>query len=165
MKRPAATVLTCILLAACGSQNPVARGANDTAALPASNEVSPDPTGSAPSDAVASTSQTNTAQTAASTMIPAPFHGRWGMTPQDCTSTRGDAKGLLTISAQEMRFYESVAVPDDELAIGTDSISGDFSFTGEGQSWSKFQALRLQGRELVRTESNPTASYSYAKCS
>ena len=86
------------------------------------------------------------------------------MSPGDCTSTRGDAKGLLTISADEMRFYESVAVPEAELALGPDSIRGNFNFTGEGQSWTKFQDLRLKGGELVRTESNPTASYSYAKC-
>src|SRR5688500_4994135 len=29
--------------------------------------------------------------------IPAAFHGRWGMVPADCTSTKGDAKGLITI--------------------------------------------------------------------
>ena len=160
MKRP--FVLVCALLAAaCNGRDPVAKGAENTATLPAPADVAPDPTAAPPANAVSSA---NAAQPAAGMKIPAAFHGRWGMTPQDCTSTRGDAKGLLTISADEMRFYESVARPRDELDVHPSSISGDFSFTGEGQSWTKFQALRLQGRELVRTESNPTASYSYAKC-
>jgi hypothetical protein len=161
MMRLVTLIAACALLAGCGSGNPVAKGAENTASLPSPADTSPDPTASAPANAVAST---NAAHSIGGTKIPAAFHGRWGMTPQDCTSTRGDAKGLLTISADEMRFYESAAVPEGELALGRDSLSGDFSFTGEGQSWTKFQALRLQGRELVRTESNPTASYSYAKC-
>src|ERR671912_3002240 len=31
------------------------------------------------------------------TSIPTQYHGRWGMVPADCTSTRGDAKGLIDI--------------------------------------------------------------------
>src|SRR5688572_30753552 len=34
----------------------------------------------------------------AASTIPASLHGRWGLTPADCTSTRGDAKGLLIVS-------------------------------------------------------------------
>lgn len=163
MKRCAALAAACALLAACGQSGPVADGAENTASLPAPDQAAPDPTGAAPANATASPSGANLTP-ANATKIPAALHGRWGMTPQDCTSPRGDNKGLLTITADEMRFYESVAVPEAELAVGPGSIRGNFSFTGEGQSWTKFQALRLQGQELVRTESNPTASYSYAKC-
>ena len=42
------------------------------------------------------------------TAIPASLHGRWGLTPADCTSTRGDAKGLLIVSADGLKFYESL---------------------------------------------------------
>ena len=35
------------------------------------------------------------------TVIPAAFHGRWGMVPADCTSTRGDNKGLITVDAEQ----------------------------------------------------------------
>ena len=86
------------------------------------------------------------------------------MTPADCTSTRGDAKGLIVIGPADIRFYESRAVPGPTANTSPDSISGDFTFTGEGQTWTKYQALRLNRQELVRTESNPTASFTYAKC-
>lgn len=79
-------------------------------------------------------------------------------------STKGDAKGLLVISDNELRFYESRAVPAANARGDSNSISGDFAFTGEGQTWTKFQSLQLQKKELVRTESNPTASFTYAKC-
>src|SRR5512134_919075 len=39
--------------------------------------------------------------------IPAAFQGRWGMVREDCTSTRGDAKGLIVIDANGIKFYES----------------------------------------------------------
>ena len=39
------------------------------------------------------------------------------------------------------------------------------AFAGEGQSWTKYESLKLDQNVLVRTETKPTASFSYAKCS
>jgi hypothetical protein len=86
------------------------------------------------------------------------------MTPADCTSTRGDAKGLLIVSSDGLRFYESRAVPARNAQKSDDSFSADFAFTGEGQSWSKFQTLTLDDDKLVRTESSPMASFTYVRC-
>lgn len=96
--------------------------------------------------------------------IPPALHGRWGMTPADCTSTRGDAKGLLRISGDRLRFYESVGRPESGIAITNDSISGTFGFTGEGQAWTREQALQVQDDKLTRTESDPRASFTYVRC-
>jgi len=96
--------------------------------------------------------------------IPAALHGRWGMTPGDCTSTRGDAKGLLVVSSDGLRFYESRAVPVRNVETSVDSIRADFAFTGEGQTWTKFQTLSLENDKLMRTESSPMASFIYARC-
>ena len=150
-------------VAGCDGSDPVAAGTNNTAALPEpSREAVPSPTGAPPTN----DSQTRSGEVSppAAATIPAALQGRWGMVPEDCISTRGDAKGLLTISANDLRFYESRAVPSAGIETDSDSISGDFTFTGEGQTWSKYVSLRLQKEGLVRTETNPTASYSYAKC-
>ena len=150
-------------VAGCDQRDPVANDANANGALPQPvNEASPNPEALPPTNA-AEPEAANAVSPAASG-IPAALHGRWGMSPGDCTSTRGDAKGLLTISREEMRFYESVAVPAEGAEAAANSISGTFSFTGEGQTWSRYQSLQLKGQELVRTETNPTASYTYAKC-
>ena len=109
--------------------------------------------------------QTGTSLPQAGANIPSFLHGRWGMTPADCTSTRGDAKGLLTVTAKELRFYESVAVPVGNVGGTEDSFTADFAFTGEGQKWTGFETLEIQDRRLVRTTSRPMASYTYAKCS
>jgi hypothetical protein len=97
--------------------------------------------------------------------IPQALQGRWGMSPEDCTSTRGDAKGLLTITRDHLQFYESRAIPQAKVQTGGKSISGDFAFTGEGQTWTRYETLQLQDGKLVRTESDPMASYTYARCS
>ena len=145
---------------ACSGRDPVADGANNVAGLPAVSANAPSPPdGSPPANASAPA-----VAAGPSSRIPAALQGRWGLTPGDCTSALGDAKGLVVVNDSELRFYESRAVPGADAQADGDSISGTFDFTGEGQSWSKFEALKLQGRDLVRTETKPAASFTYAKC-
>lgn len=150
-----------LAIVGCGGRDPVANDANNTAGLPVIDDAVPDATGAAPESARASS---GAAPAPAAASIPAVLHGRWGLSPEDCTSTRGDAKGLLIVGPSDMKFYESRAVPGSDARPGRDSITGDFTFTGEGQTWTSFQALELRGQELVRTESNPVASFTYARC-
>ena len=154
-------------LAGCGGSDPVAKDA-DTSGLPSIDNVagakdgSPSADGSAPTNVATTPAAANPAPAAA---IPATLHGRWGLTPGDCTSTRGDTKGLLVVSGDGLRFYESRAVPSRNVKASADSISADFAFTGEGQTWTRYQALTLEDDKLVRTESSPMASFTYARCS
>ncbi len=75
------------------------------------------------------------------TGIPAALHGRWGLVPADCTSTRGDNKGLLTITADTLRFYESVGTLGKVVERDTGRLVADFAMTGEGQSWTRRMVL------------------------
>jgi hypothetical protein len=158
---PVAACAMMVTVVACSGRDPVAEGANNVTGLPAVNADTPSPDGSPPPKAASATS---TSATTSPATIPAALQGRWGLTLGDCTSALGDAKGLLVVNQDELRFYESRAVPGKDAQGDADSFSGTFAFTGEGQSWSKFEALKLQGRDLVRTETNPTASFTYAKC-
>jgi hypothetical protein len=165
MLRAVAPVIACLgmlMIVACGGRDPVDKQANNTAGLPAPDMPSPDATGARPTNDAAPAGSAPPAATTAK--IPAALHGRWGLSPGDCTSTRGDAKGLLIIGPDELRFYESRAVPAANVQASADSISGDFNFTCEGQTWTRFQSLSIQRDGLVRTESNPMASFTYAKC-
>lgn len=151
---------TTVWLLACSKPGPVA--ANATAVNLPAGAAKPtlDPQGGPPENLAGPIAQTAASKAA----IPLSLQGRWGLTPADCTSTRGDAKGLLVVSAEGLKFYESRAVPGDGTTADHDSITGNFDFTGEGQNWTKFETLELNGDTLVRTESNPAASYTYAKC-
>ena len=94
--------------------------------------------------------------------FPAQYRGRWGMVPADCTSTRGDAKGLITIGDTTVRFYESLAnLKEQRPAIAT-SFSGLFAFTGEGQKWEKVMTFTRTGDTLKRADDEGT--YSYKRC-
>lgn len=150
-----------VAVAGCTSRDPVDNKANGAALPEPVNQTAPSALGEPPDNSAA---PANGAAPAGAATIPAALRGRWGLTPADCTSTRGDAKGLLVIGEGELRFYESRAVPGKDVQADADSINGHFDFTGEGQSWSKFEALKLSGTKLIRTETNPAASFTYAKC-
>jgi hypothetical protein len=153
-------------LAACGKSDPVADNAGNSAMLPAPVESNAsDPTGAPPPDNSANPATPGEGATTPAAAIPAALHGRWGLTPGDCTSTKGDAKGLLVVAADRLTFYESRAVPSGNVQASADSFSADFSFTGEGQTWSRYQTLEKKGDKLVRTLSAPMESFTYARCS
>jgi hypothetical protein len=149
-----------LAVVACGGSDPVDDNAKSTAGLPDINAVAPTATGEPHVD-----TQPARPLPSAASGIPAALQGRWALTAADCTSTQGDTKGLLVITSDGLRFYESHAVPAADVTSDSDSISGNFAFTGEGQSWTKYEALKVDKRGLTRTETNPTASFSYAKCS
>lgn len=101
--------------------------------------------------------------------IPPAVRGRWGLVPADCTSTRGDAKGLLIVEADKLRFYESVGALGEASESGENAIRATFSFTGEGMEWTRDQTLEVRdgGKTLIRREHGPEAApepFKYAKC-
>ena len=148
-----------LAVAACGGRDPVDANANSTAGLPDLNRSAPSASGEPHAD-----TRPASKLPSPSLHIPVALQGRWGLTPADCTTSLGDAKGLLVINGDELRFYESRAVPAEHAQTDPNSISGQFAFTGEGQSWTRYEALKADGQRLIRTEANPTASFTYAKC-
>ena len=147
-------------LGACEGRDPVAENA-DVSALPVANSSSPSPSGGAPETGAPAG---NAVTTASASGVPAALQGRWGLTPRDCMSALDKAVGLLIINSDELRFYESRALPAGNVQTSPDSISGDFAFTGEGQSWTNHQTLELQDGQLVRTVRDPLATFRYVRC-
>ena len=164
---PIVTIAAIMTMGACSSSNdPVADNADNASATSEVDVLPPDESDSTPTNELEAGVDDASASPveAAPGKIPAALQGRWGMTPADCTSKRGDAKGLLTVSSDSLKFYESVAKPVGELKTSGNSASGDFAFTGEGMTWKKYQALEIQNNKLVRTESSPMKSFTYARC-
>ncbi|MCY7338867.1 MAG: hypothetical protein LH465_02775 [Sphingomonas bacterium] len=94
--------------------------------------------------------------------IPAQYRDRWGMVAADCTSTRGDTKGLMTIGDTSIRFYESTATLKAQRPSIATSFSGQFDFTGEGQTWTKVMTFTRTGNNLKRADGD--GNYSYQRC-
>lgn len=159
MKRirlPIFASLMVVTIAACEKRDPVADEANAIAPAPV---VVNDSAG-----AVAGGPPPLSNSADPSGIIPVALQGRWGLTPADCEPGRSDAKGLLTITANELKFYESRGVPGTSIETSDRGISGNFNFTGEGESWTNYVSLKLSDNGLIRTERNPAASYTYARC-
>jgi len=99
---------------------------------------------------------------AAKATFPAQYRGRWGMVAADCTSTRGDDKGLITIADRTVKFYESLATLKAQRPAIATSFSGLFGFTGEGQTWEKVMTFTRTGDTLKRADDE--GSYNYQRC-
>ena len=167
MKPICSVALLALVLAACQQQS------DDNIAIDESNTANavietlpPDETVTNGSDNSAMPVPPNPVSPEEAGGIPAAFHGRWGMTPADCTSTRGDAKGLITVDAGSIKFFESRGTLTKVTLNAPENFTGTFAFTGEGQSWTNSQNLKLTGSSntLIRSETDVAQSYSYKRC-
>jgi len=101
--------------------------------------------------------------------IPRALRGRWGMVKNDCTSTHGDAKGLMEITAARLTFYESRGMLAKISEIEPTRLRALYNFEGEGQTWQRDMVLEVQdgGHSLVRKEygdGGAADSYHYTRC-
>ena len=118
--------------------------------------------------ATPTTTPTATPTTPAGT-IPAAAQGRWGLVPADCTSTRGDAKGLLIVEPRLLRFYESRGTLKAVKEASSTRVRAAFEFSGEGMAWQRDETLDVQdgGKTLIRREYGADAApgpFKYTRC-
>ena len=160
LRVPFISLALVLSVASCGNKQPVDKDAKGVSGLPDLKMPAPSVIGEPHSQTLPARPLPLPAK-----VIPAVLHGRWGLSPADCTLTKSNAKGLLVVTSGGLDFTESRAVPAADAETDGNSIGGNFAFTGEGQSWIRYESLKLDNRVLIRTETNPTASFSYAKCS
>lgn len=141
----------CLMLAACSKGEAPAPGPSDSAAAIAA----------AASEAAA------TAEPRANE-IPAAMQGRWGLVAADCSSTTGDAKGLLEIGPMNLKFFESIARLMNVAEDSKTHIKASFSWSGEGSDWDGDATLDLKdgGKTLVLAEqgAKAPAPQTYVRC-
>lgn len=99
------------------------------------------------------------------TPVPAAMHGRWGLSQSACASERDDTEGLLTITAESIGFHNSVARPQGLYSSSPTRIHGEFAFvTAEGRSWTGPMIWSVEGRQLVRIDSEAGSRLVYERC-
>lgn len=168
------TLATALALGAC-SQEPAdpAPDASSPGDLPSQSEkpsLEAPPAAVTPSQTITPLPTPTPAATVAAMEIPEAIRGRWGLVPADCTSKLGDAKGLLTISAGQLKFYESVAKLGKVKEADDSRIRATFSYSGEGQTWTQDVVLDAQdgGKTLIRRDYGADAlpgPLKYTRCS
>lgn len=153
-------------LAACSGKAP-----DPDASLSAeATEAVPDPIPA--SDAMPAeepTADDSSAPEPAAGIIPATAQGRWGLVPADCTSTRGDAKGLMTIADKTIKFYESLATLGTVKESTATRLRATFAYEGEGMQWSRDLTMDVQdaGKTLIFREYGedaPPGPRKYTRC-
>jgi hypothetical protein len=145
-------------------------GCNDTSApAPApSTDAASVPAPATPTSSASSIPSTSV-DTPAAAQIPAAVQGRWGLVANDCDPARDDAKGLLTIGPDTLRFYESRAMLGSIEELDATRIRAKFEFTGEGMTWTRDELLDAQdgGKTLIRREYGADAApgpLRYMRC-
>ncbi|MCD2315530.1 hypothetical protein LQ954_05140 [Sphingomonas sp. IC-11] len=96
--------------------------------------------------------------------LPAAFVGRWGLVPADCTSTAGDAKGLMTVMPDRLSFYESRATIQKLEAVSPTQLRATLAFTGEGQEWTQQTPLVLEEDGAMLTREADGQTLRYTRC-
>ncbi len=134
----------------------------DDSSAPAQGTPAPAPTVTPPENAIGNDAEDDSENSPSTAIIPAQYRGRWGMVRADCTSTRGDAKGLMIVRANNIRFYESTASLQEQRPAIATSFSGTYSFAGEGQTWERVVTLTRTGNTLKRADSE--GSFTYTRC-
>ena len=155
---PIVTIASVATLVACSGQDPVAPEANNIS----SSEVDvlpPDESAATPTNDLENGADEPVVE--ATSTIPASFQGRWALSPADCTSTRGDNKGLLTVAADKLTFYEARAIPAGSLKQTKDrsaatSTSPARAKTGNATRCSSCRIRSWSGRKAVRWRATPT---------
>lgn len=101
--------------------------------------------------------------------IPDAMQGDWGLTANDCDPAFDPRKGLMTVTADTLTFYESRATLTEVTDGDEGRIRARYAFTGEGQDWTVDMTLALEddGATLIRTDHSGTdlpAPLSYRAC-
>lgn len=162
-----AFILTGALLTGCGS-NPDPQEQANNASPPAMQENIAEPD-AMPTDAPALNETALNKAGAGDTAIPAALQGRWGQVANDCQPGRADAKGLLVITADTLKFYESSGKVGKVETRTASRLVANFAMMGEGMEWNRRMAFDLSngGRTMVRNESGAEAPYepvTYQRC-
>jgi len=155
---PLLATISLLTLAACDSSAPDSGESTDVIAEETTAAAGPLPTDT-----------TSPTASPTATTIPSAIQGRWGLVAADCEPGRDDAKGLLTIDATKLEFYESVGTLGAISEASASRLRATFAFTGEGQTWQRDMLLAVEdgGAVLVRTEYGEDAAPAplrYTKC-
>lgn len=132
------SLVALLALSACDSTSP------DTAPTgePSSSDALPAPSETA--SATPSPAPTATSTTPAVSGFPAAMQGRWGLVAADCTSQAGDNKGMITVSASEIRFYESIAEIQTVKESSATRLRATLAYEGEGMKWNRDALLQAK---------------------
>ncbi len=96
--------------------------------------------------------------------IPARWRARWAPDAAACANPDASIEGL-TITADALRFHESLGAPTEVELIDQDTLRITSAHDGEGQQWTSTQTLRLeQADSMLLVEGPGDAKMHRVRC-
>ena len=126
---------------------PAVEPANDVANM-AENEVVPDELGPLPSGEP----------------IPAAFHGRWGVSVEDCIDPRRDGSEAVVIGPNRIELPDARGQLLQTLGNYPERFIGMFGYNGDAGRWAQKEELSLTGSSNVLVRDADGERFRYRRC-
>ena len=126
---------------------PAAEPANDMANM-IENEAQPDDLGPLPSGEP----------------IPTAFHGRWGMTVEDCSDPRREGSTAIVIGATSIELPNARGRLAQTAGNFPERFVGSFIFNGDQGRWMSQEELSLTGSSNVLIRDADGERFRYRRC-
>ena len=182
MKHVALALMISLAVAACGSPKDedkltadAIRASESAPELPEINlSENPEPQPAAPPAAEPANDLTNMMENEAvpdelgplpgGEPIPASFHGRWGMTIEDCTDPRRDGSTALAVSATSIELPNARGRLVQTAGNFPERFVGSFIFNGDQGRWMSHEELSLTGSSNVLIRDADGERLRYRRC-
>jgi hypothetical protein len=96
--------------------------------------------------------------------IPAAFHGRWGMTIEDCTDPRRDGSTALVVGATSIELPDARGRLVQTAGNFPERFVGSFMFNGDQGRWMSQEELSLTGSSNVLVRDADGERFRYRRC-
>jgi len=96
--------------------------------------------------------------------IPAAFHGRWGMTIEDCTDPRRDGSTALVVNATSIELPNASGKLAQTAGSFPERFVGSFIFNGDEGRWMSREELSLTGSSNVLIRDADGERLRYRRC-
>jgi hypothetical protein len=96
--------------------------------------------------------------------IPAAFHGRWGVTVDDCIDPRRDGSEAVVIGATRIDLPDASGRLAQTLGNFPERFIGTFVYNGDSGRWSQKEELSLTGSSNVLIRDADGERFRYRRC-
>jgi hypothetical protein len=96
--------------------------------------------------------------------IPAAFHGRWGVTVEDCVDPRRDGSEAVVIGPNRIELPDAQGQLAQTLGDFPERFIGMFAYNGDSGRWSQKEELSLTGSSNVLIRDADGERFRYRRC-
>jgi hypothetical protein len=97
--------------------------------------------------------------------IPAAFHGRWGVTVDDCIDPRREGSEAVVIGSNRIELPEASGQLAQTMGNFPERFIGMFAYNGDSGRWSQKEELSLTGSSNVLIRDADGERFRYRRCS